>query len=259
MERMKKMSDINKALSWMQQRQGKVSYSMSYRLGPNSYDCSSAVYLALIDGGFLPVGSMGNTDSLFNHLEKAGWQQVQPVDGSYPAKRGDVFIWGNRGGSGGAAGHTGIFIDDNDNIIHCNYGYNGISVNDHDYIWGYNEQPDITIYRFTGNIGGSPEPKPSTPKPIESTPQDPDKRITMSGTFYPNRQLAVSADTNPDNAASPALDYYNTGNAIPYDSYIMANGYAWISYIAGSGTRRYVAVGRDDGQIDTTWGRGFFN
>ncbi|OEG13442.1 SH3 domain-containing protein [Enterococcus ureasiticus] len=79
----------------------------------------------------------------------------------------------------------------------------------------------------------------------------------MSGVFYPDRQLAVSADTNPDDVARPALDYYNAGSSIPYDSYIMTNGYVWISYIAGSGKRRYVAVGPDDGQIDTTWGRGF--
>ncbi|MBO0440974.1 hypothetical protein JZO69_11425 [Enterococcus sp. DIV0869a] len=52
-----------------------------------------------------------------------------------------VFIWGDRGNSGGAAGHTGIFIDDNDNIIHCNYGFNGITVNNHDYIWEFNGQP----------------------------------------------------------------------------------------------------------------------
>ncbi|OJG27945.1 hypothetical protein RU98_GL002154 [Enterococcus caccae] len=243
-------------IKWMSDRQGKVSYSMNSRLGPNSYDCSSAVYNALIAGGFLKAGSMGNTDSLFSHLENAGWQQVQPVDGNYPAKRGDVFIWGNRGGSGGAAGHTGIFVDDHDNIIHCNYGFNGITVNNHDYIWELNGQPAITIYRYTD---GNSDPKPSAPKPIDPVPQAPDKRVIMSGVFYPDRPLAVSADTNPDDVASPALDYYNAGQPIKYDGYIMANGYAWISYISDSGKRRYVAVGPDDGRIDTTWGRGFFN
>jgi hypothetical protein len=145
------MTNINTMIDWMQQRQGKVTYSMTARLGPNSYDCSSAVYNALIAGGFLPNGSMGNTETLFNDLEKNGWQQVQPNNGHYPAKRGDIFIWGTRGHTLGAAGHTGIFVDNNDNIIHCNYGYNGITVNDHDTIWGYNGQPAITIYRYPGN------------------------------------------------------------------------------------------------------------
>ena len=115
---------------------------------------------------------MGNTDTLFGYLEKAGWSQVQPdASESYPAKRGDVFIWGNRGGSGGAAGHTGIFIDDNDNIIHCNYGYNGIMVNDHDLIWDYNGCPPIAIYRYKGSGGGQvPNPPQSTPKPQAQKP-----------------------------------------------------------------------------------------
>lgn len=256
---MTKMSNINAMIKWMSERLGKVTYSMANRLGPSSYDCSSAVYNALIAGGFLKAGSMGNTETLFNDLENSGWEQVKPVNGNYPAKRGDIFIWGTRGQTLGAAGHTGIFVDDNDNIIHCNFGFDGISINDHDYIWGFNGCPGITIYRYTGNSSGKPDPKPNTPKPVDPVPQDPSKRITMSGTFYPDRQLAVSADTNPDDTASPALDYYNAGMAISYDSYIMANGFAWISYIASSGKRRYVAVGPDDGRTDTTWGRGFFN
>jgi hypothetical protein len=155
------MASINSMINWMEQRLGKVTYSMSARLGPNSYDCSSAVYNALIAGGFLKAGSMGNTETLFNDLEKNGWQQVQPNNGHYPAKRGDIFIWGKRGFTLGAAGHTGMFIDDNDNIIHCNYGYNGITVNDHDTIWGYNGRPAITIYRYEGVT----ENKPAAPQP----------------------------------------------------------------------------------------------
>ena len=55
--------------------------------------------------------------------------------------------WGKRGQSYGAAGHTGIFYDDHDTIIHCNAGHNGISINPHDTIWSYNGGPAITIYR----------------------------------------------------------------------------------------------------------------
>ncbi|MHC5226890.1 peptidoglycan amidohydrolase family protein [Enterococcus sp. LJL99] len=145
------MPDINKMIKWMSERKGKVTYSMNARLGPTSYDCSSAVYLALIAGGFLQQDKMGNTDSLFGDLEANGWQKVAlNSKGYYEVKRGDIFIWGDRGASGGAAGHTGIFTDDKDTIIHCNYGYNGISVNDHDIIWGYNGKPPVTIYRYIG-------------------------------------------------------------------------------------------------------------
>lgn len=41
---------------------------------------------------------------------------------------------------------------------------------------------------------------------------------------------------------------YAEGGVINYDSYTVANGYVWISYVSHSGTRRYVAVGQHDGQ-----------
>lgn len=146
------MPNIETAIGWMAERQGKATYSMNSRLGPHSYDCSSAVYFALRAGGFLPDGVMGNTDSLFGHLEGAGWKQVaQNSDGSISVNRGDIFIWGKRGASGGASGHTGIFLDSNDQMIHCNFGYNGITVNDHDVIWSYNGQPPVTVYRYSGS------------------------------------------------------------------------------------------------------------
>jgi hypothetical protein len=50
---------IEQMIKWMTDREGKVTYSMTSRLGPKSYDCSSAVFLAMIAGGFLPIGSMG--------------------------------------------------------------------------------------------------------------------------------------------------------------------------------------------------------
>lgn len=104
------MSKIDQAIAWMEQRKGKVTYSMNYRTGPHSYDCSSAVYSALHEAGLLPKSTgLGNTESLFNDLEKYGWTQVRPdASGNYPARRGDVFIWGRRGYTNGAAGHTGI-------------------------------------------------------------------------------------------------------------------------------------------------------
>ena len=107
------------------------------------------MYFALKYAGMLPANTaIGNTDSLFGSLERAGWTQVRAdARGNIPARRGDVFIWGIRGASGNEKGHTGFFCDDSDNIIHCNYGFNGITVNPHDVIWGYNGRPAVTIYR----------------------------------------------------------------------------------------------------------------
>lgn len=109
------------------------------------------------------------------------------------------------------------------------------------------------VRAYVNSTGGSvSEPAPA---PIDAG-RAPARRIAMSGVFYPDRTLEVSRDTDPN---SPAVAKYRPGSAIRYDSYIMENGYAWISYVSWSGERRYIAVGPDDGQSGTTWGRGFFN
>lgn len=138
------MASLETMVNWMQQRLGKVTYSQAARLGPNSYDCSSAVYTALIAGGFFSVGTMGNTDALFGDLEQIGWQQI-----STP-KYGDVFIWGIRGGTSGDSGHAGIFLDET-SIIHCNYGAGTISIDNYASSRSYNGYPPETIYRSTAS------------------------------------------------------------------------------------------------------------
>ncbi|RMI47973.1 holin, partial [Streptococcus iniae] len=43
--------NTEQAIAWMAARQGKVTYSMDYRNGPSSYDCSSSIYFALRSAG----------------------------------------------------------------------------------------------------------------------------------------------------------------------------------------------------------------
>ena len=114
------------------------------------------------------------------------------------------------------------------------------------------------VQAHAGGTGGSvnePAPAPRAASVAQATPAAP-RRVAMSGVFYPDRTLEVSRDTDP---YSPSVALYRPGSAIRYDSYVLANGYAWISYVSYSGQRRYIAVGPDDGQTGTTWGRGFFN
>ena len=118
--------NLETSIRWMSDRVGKVTYSMDYRNGPNSYDCSSAVYYALMAGGAISAGWAVNTEYMHDWLIKNGYQLIAE-NGVFAAQRGDVFIWGRRGQSSGAGGHTGIFVDSN-NIIHCNYARNGITV-----------------------------------------------------------------------------------------------------------------------------------
>ncbi|MGQ7673215.1 peptidoglycan amidohydrolase family protein [Streptococcus suis] len=130
--------NMEQAIAWMEARRGKVTYSMDYRNGPNSYDCSSAVYYALMSAGAVSAGWAVNTEYEHDWLLKNGFTIIAE-NSAFNAKRGDIFIWGKRGQSAGAGGHTGIFVDSN-NIIHCNYARNGITVD------GY-----LDIARASGN------------------------------------------------------------------------------------------------------------
>lgn len=156
---------MDKAIEWFAQRQGRVSYSMNYRNGPSSYDCSSSIYHALIYAGILPQGfRIGNTETEFVDLPKFGFQRIEAdINGYIPTQRGDIFIWGKQGYTNGADGHTGIFIDNN-NIIHCAYGYNGIHTDNHDWLAEINGVQDLTIFRYTGKPQNTPAPAPYVEK-----------------------------------------------------------------------------------------------
>ena len=149
--------NIETAIAWMRARQGQVYYSMEYRDGPDSYDCSSSVYYALRSAGASSAGWAVNTEYEHDWLIKNGYELIAE-NTECTAQRGDIFIWGKRGASAGAFGHTGMFID-SDNIIHCNYAYNGISINNHDERWYYAGQPYFYIYRLTNPNAQPEEPK----------------------------------------------------------------------------------------------------
>lgn len=178
---------MEKAIAWFNARLGRTTYSMTHRFGPYSYDCSSAVYYALIEAGVFPQGTqIGNTETLFIDLERNGFRQL-PLDanGDAATQRGDIFIWGRRGHTLGAAGHTGIFVDEG-NIVHSNYGHNGISINSHDGIWALNGQPAYTFYRYYGK----PAPVVETYKAIKGIHQVSERKVyegieqVLSPTLY---------------------------------------------------------------------------
>lgn len=124
--------NLETSIRWMSDRVGKVTYSMDYRNGPNSYDCSSAVYYALMAGGAISAGWAVNTEYMHDWLIRNGYVLVAE-NKPFNAQRHDVFIWGKHGYSSGEGGHTGIFVD-NVNIIHCNFKRNGITIDDYNNV-----------------------------------------------------------------------------------------------------------------------------
>ncbi|WP_230334524.1 peptidoglycan amidohydrolase family protein, partial [Streptococcus suis] len=97
-----------------------------------SYDCSSAVYYALMAGGAISAGWAVDTEYMHDWLIRNEYVLVAE-NKPFNAQRHDVFIWGKRGYSSGEGGHTGIFVD-NVNIIHCNFKRNGITIDDYNKV-----------------------------------------------------------------------------------------------------------------------------
>ncbi len=56
--------------------------------------------------------------------------------------------------------------------------------------------------------------------------------------------------------SSEVVATYRQGDKVNYDSYIIANGYVWLSYIGGSGKRRYIAEGADNGNAKDVYLKG---
>lgn len=124
------MASIEAMIKWMTDRLGKVTYSMKYRTGPKSFDCSSAVSYAMQAGGFYSFSYPGNTETLFS-LNGTILKKISRAE----CERGCLFVAGTPGYSLGSGGHTGIFLD-NKRFIHCNYSKNGISIDSNDAYMG---------------------------------------------------------------------------------------------------------------------------
>lgn len=130
-------------IDWFQEREGQVTYSMTNRMGPDSYDCSSAVFYALMAGGYLDDGTWpGTTESLYA-LEGS---LLTPISRD-EVQAGDLFVAGYKGSSLGAGGHTGLALN-NSSIIHANYSDNGISTTP---IEGYTSYAGMPTYWYRLN------------------------------------------------------------------------------------------------------------
>ncbi|MBJ6745200.1 phage tail protein [Streptococcus sp. 121] len=144
---------IDKMIQWFEARQGKVTYSMQARTGPNSYDCSSAIYYAMKHAGFGNIGTWPfSTETMHDPLKREGYQLVAE-NRSVPLQKGDIIIWGKRGFSGGADGHV-MLMKNNSDIIHCNFRHNGISTNNYEaYLRGMGRAIYTYVYRLPNQKG----------------------------------------------------------------------------------------------------------
>ena len=94
----------------------------------------------------------------------------------------------------------------------------------------------LSLEEYYGFEGGdyvtSATPKPSTPssqKPV----------IPAQGVYRFTKRSSIKAEPR---MSAPELAYYNAGQSVTYDKVLNADGVTWISYIAFSGKRRYIAI-----------------
>lgn len=179
-------------IAWMQARKGNVSYSMDHRDGPDSYDCSSAIYYAGISGGMSELDWACSTETEHAWLEANEWECIAENE-EFDCQYGDIFIWGQKGYSAGAFGHTGIFLDTEGTIIHCNYPDDGIGIAEHDDLWMRVGQPYYYCYRYKGAPATTPNPA-QTEHAVTQFEQEIANGVSLQNSPQPYFEATVSGD-----------------------------------------------------------------
>ena len=211
-------------------------------------DCSSWVYKCAKKGGFIPESMWnGSTEDLFKLARQGKYLKEIPYS---EVRRGDIFVKGKEGASGGAYGHTGLFTRKGE-IIHCNYGNGTVTTNNEkEGYWYYldNKYYPVRFFRWVGAENDSPKPKKkdetkktTSPSVVAGARKVKNEKWHGLTTTYCNVRSGPST-------ASPVVAQYRPHEVINYDEVWEGNGYRWISYIGkSSGKRRWVAYRRTSG------------
>ncbi|MDO4594397.1 MAG: peptidoglycan amidohydrolase family protein [Tissierellia bacterium] len=214
-------------IKWFNEKKGNTTYSMIYRNGPRSYDCSSSVFYALIYAKVLPKNhKIGNTDDLFYLADRGILKEIRESEVS----RGDIFIAGVKGNSAGAGGHTGVFTSKS-TIIHCSYSLNGIYE---------------TVK--TGHMGEYRLPVRFFKIVEQYDSRDEYEEIAH---FIANTTINVREYPSLN---SKIWTVIKKGEGVDYDRVVINDGYVWISFFYKK-KRRYIAVRNYYPKRGELWGK----
>lgn len=97
------------------------------------------------------------------------------------------------------------------------------------------------------DLGTTPDKKKPAPKPKQVI----GKRLSASGTA--KVKVDVLNIRRKASTKGKIDGRYKKGNTFNYDSYIIADGYVWLSYVSYGGLRQYVAEGPYDGKKSNTY------
>ena len=152
--------NIETGLAVVQRFVNNCSYSMygSRYYTDGTCDCSGSVYRILRESGGFDYGYIPSTETLHDYLTKLGYEKIAE-NSDFPMQRGDIIIWGQKGYSAGAGGHTGIALD-NQNWIECTGWKDTTIIANHDQRWVMAGCPYFYAYRLKSTPKPNPAPKP---------------------------------------------------------------------------------------------------
>lgn len=154
--------NIENGISALKQQIGRATYSMygSRNFSDGTCDCSGAVYYGLTNGGVKPLGYIPSTETMHQWLLDNNYKLIAE-NSEWKMQAQDVIIWGRKGESAGAGGHTGIAVD-GQNWIECtawsgggNGAEGGVIISNHDSRWAMNGGPYFYVYRSQQNSSTS--------------------------------------------------------------------------------------------------------
>jgi hypothetical protein len=154
--------NIENGISALKQQIGRATYSMygSRNFSDGTCDCSGAVYYGLTNGGVKQLGYIPSTETMHQWLLDNNYKLIAE-NSEWKMQAQDVIIWGRKGESAGAGGHTGIAVD-GQNWIECtawigggNGAEGGVIISNHDIRWAMNGCPYFYVYRSQQNSSTS--------------------------------------------------------------------------------------------------------
>ena len=191
-------------------RELKISYSMyGSRTGTDrTGDCSGVLYASLVKAGASTEKYPPSTETLHAYLLKNGYQ-LHVENQQWVPQKGDIFIWGKKGQSAYAGGHTGIFVDTK-NVIHCNSNRNGISIDDYSIIFLNAGSMYFYCYRLKNNSSNTEIQNLGGKIKL--------KKYTLAG--------PVKLLTKPSDKGG-LIAQMRKGDVIKFDNIVVAEGKLW--------------------------------
>ena len=175
----------------------------------------------------------GNAIDYLTNPIPPGWKRYYKGDAEIAP--GDIAIW--HWGNWDKFGHVGIVIDVDDDII-TSVEQNVDGTPERGGIARIMSRDDTYLAGFIRPCYDSSEEW---------------NRIDEEGSFIVSVP-SINVRTKPSKLGK-IVSVYHKGEQVFYDSYVIKEGFVWISYISYSGERHYMAIGTHNGSQRTScWG-----